>query len=234
MEMENDCLSAHSIIEEYKNFIGNKHFVCVAAKAALAREQIHGMVAGHMACPKDDLAILEFLYHFIDIYRNSGEMYHSAVIVFPQTQYLTEPLFDNLLWQRLQSLSILDAQKFNYDARVDADPVSPNFSFSLKEEAFFVIGLHPQSSRLVRQFKYPALVFNPHRQFQQLKETQKYQSLKRVVRKRDIEVSGSINPMLEDFGTASEVYQYSGIHYNNQWQCPLKIYHGKSSNNSAA
>jgi FPC/CPF motif-containing protein YcgG len=40
--------------------------------------------------------------------------------------------------------------------------------------------------------------------------------------------------MLEDFGEASEVYQYSGRQYDEQWQCPLKIYHAKSTNNSAA
>jgi FPC/CPF motif-containing protein YcgG len=94
--------------------------------------------------------------------------------------------------------------------------------------------LHPNSSRTGRQFKYPALVFNPHKQFEQLKETHKYASLKKVVRKRDLSISGTVNPMLEDFGEASEVYQYSGRQYNQQWQCPLKIYHAKYANNSTA
>lgn len=35
--------------------------------------------------------------------------------------------------------------------------------------------------------------------------------------------SGSINPMLEDFGTSSEVYQYSGRKYDAEWRCPLKF-----------
>ncbi len=105
------------------------------------------------------------------------------------------------------------------------NPSAPEFSFSLKEEAFFIIGLHPASSRPARQFKYPALVFNPHLQFEQLREANKYQSIKYAVRKRDIAYSGSINPMLTDFGEASEVYQYSGRKYDEQWQCPLKIKH---------
>lgn len=214
-----------SIIEDYFEYINAREFSCVAAKAALSKGQIKCMVATHIACLKDDLAILQFLYSFIDDYRHSGEMYHSAAVIFQQPTSLKEDVFDDFLWQRLQSLSSLDAANFRYDARVDFNPSSPNFSFSLKEEAFFIIGLHPESSRPTRQFKYPTLVFNPHRQFEQLRETTKYQSLQHVVRKRDIAFSGSVNPMLEDFGNASEVYQYSGRRYDEQWQCPLKINH---------
>jgi FPC/CPF motif-containing protein YcgG len=222
------------VFEEYREYVNNKEFACVAAKAALAKQQIHCMVGGHMACPRDDDAILQFLYQFIDVYRNSAEIYHSAAVIFEPSGIASEEMFDSLLWQRLQALSVLDARNYFYDSRVEGVPTSPKFSFSLKQEAFFIIGLHPNSSRLVRQFKYPALVFNPHQQFEQLKETNKYESLKKVVRKRDLSVSGSINPMLEDFGEASEVYQYSGRQYDKNWLCPLNVYHGKPSNNSAA
>lgn len=213
------------LIAEYLEYVSAKEFPCVAAKAAFSKEQIQCLVVTHMACPKDDRAILQFLYSFVDHYRLSDEMYHSAAIIFQQPTVLTEEAFDDFLWQRLQSLSSMDAANFEYDARVDFDPASPNFSYSLKEEAFFIIGLHPGSSRTARQFRYPTLVFNPHRQFEQLKETAKYQNLKHVVRKRDVAYSGSVNPMLEDFGAASEVYQYSGRQYDTQWQCPLKINH---------
>jgi len=46
--------------------------------------------------------------------------------------------------------------------------------------------------------------------------------MKNIVRKRDVALSGSINPMLQDFGAASEVYQYSGMQYDSTWQCPFK------------
>lgn len=222
------------VMEAYKEFISDKDFVCVAAKAALAKQQIQGMVAGHMACPRDDQAILDFLYSFIDTYRASRELYHSAVVIFQPSGINSEEMFDDLLWQRLQSLSSLDAKQHSYDERVAADPASPAFSFSLKQESFFIIGLHPGSSRVSRRFEYPALVFNPHQQFEQLRATEKYGQLKKVVRKRDVTVSGSVNPMLEDFGEASEVYQYSGRRYDQQWQCPLKIYHANNANHTAA
>lgn len=213
------------LVEEYLSFIDAKEFPCIAAKAAMAKENIECLVAGNMACPKDDHAILDFLYNFVDDYRTSKDFYHSAAILFTGPQIHNELMFDTLLWQRLQALEILDAKNFGFDKRVDADPLSCKFSFSIKEEAFYVIGLHPKSSRLTRRFTSPALVFNPHAQFEKLKETAKYNVMKNTVRKRDAVFSGSINPMLQDFGEASEVFQYSGRKYDADWKCPLKITH---------
>lgn len=220
------------ITDNYLAYLKNKEFPCIAAKAALAKQQIKCFVAGHMACPKDDMLILNFLYQFVDDYRNSKDFYHSAAVIFTLPVEMNEELFDNLLWQRLQALSNLDANNFSFDSRVNNSPSSPNFSFSIKEEAFYIIGLHAGSSRLSRQFAYPTLVFNPHAQFEELREIAKYETMKSTVRKRDIAYSGSVNPMLEDFGKSSEVYQYSGRKYDDTWQCPLKINHATTENNS--
>ncbi|HEY9364718.1 MAG TPA: guanitoxin biosynthesis heme-dependent pre-guanitoxin N-hydroxylase GntA [Chitinophagaceae bacterium] len=214
------------IINEYLDYLKNKNFPCIGAKAALAKQQISCMVAGNLACPQDDLIILEFLYDFTDDYRSSTELYHSAVILFKEPANCDEKMFDHLLWQRLQALSDLDATRYCYDKRVSPDPASEHFSFSLKQEAFFIICLHPASSRPARQFHYPAIVFNPHAQFEKLRQAGMYEKLKHSVRKRDIAFSGSINPMLKDYGEASEAYQYSGRQYDETWQCPLKIKHG--------
>ena len=209
------------IIKEYSEYLRKKDFPCVAAKAALSRNHIQCMVASHMACPADDKTILQYLYGFVDGYRASEDSYHSAAIIFKEPVEINETLFDTLLWQRLNSLASLDKQNYRHDLRVDSDPNSPRYSFSLKEEAFFILGLHPGSSRRSRQFKYPAMVFNPHAEFEKLRNSDRYTRMKEVVRKRDVEFSGSVNPMLADFGEASEVYQYSGIRYNTDWICPL-------------
>jgi FPC/CPF motif-containing protein YcgG len=113
------------------------------------------------------------------------------------------------------------------------DVSSPQFSFSLCSEAFYIIGLHPASNRKARQFSHPALVFNPHAQFELLRHGMKYEPMKLAVRKRDTSYSGSVNPMLQDFGTQSEVSQYSGRIYDKGWSCPLKINHGLHERYSA-
>jgi len=209
------------IIKEYWEFLNEKGFPCVAAKAALAKNHIKCIVVSHMACPADDAAILQFMYNFVDTYRASKASYHSAAIIFKGPLGVDENVFDQLLWQRLNALSSRDKVNYKHDARVDSDPTSVNYSFSLKEEAFFIVGLHAASARKARQFKYPALIFNPHAEFQKLRKSNRYDKMKEVVRKRDIAYSGSINPMLDDFGNTSEVYQYSGVKYTSDWTCPL-------------
>lgn len=208
--------------EAFKAFIDDASFPCVAAKAALNKDQMKLFVAGHMACPKDDQEILNFIYEFVDHYRNAENHFHTACIIFSEMPDLDEQTFERLLWMRLQALSDLDAKNYAYDKRVDSDPDSDTFSFSLKEEAFFIIGLNPANSRAARRFKYPAIVFNPHAQFEELRALKRYDKMKNIVRKKDIALSGSINPMLQDYGDASEVYQYSGMKYDNSWKCPFK------------
>jgi len=220
------------IIKEYFEYLKEKEFPCIAAKAALGRQNIKCIVADHMACPKDDEQILKFLYSFVEEYRGSKEFYHSAAIIFRQPEFFSEEIFDSAMWLRLQALADLDAQNYNYDKRVNPDPSSPQFSFSIKEEGFYIIGLHSLSNRLSRRFTYPTLVFNPHHQFEELRQTTKYEVMKQSVRKRDIAFSGSVNPMLHDFGESSEVYQYSGRKYDENWLCPLKINHAEPEYNS--
>jgi FPC/CPF motif-containing protein YcgG len=220
------------IPENYFAFIADAGFPCIAAKAALARDQVRILVCDHMACPKDDVAIIEFLHSFVDQYRLSTELYHSALLIFKNPTQCSEKEFDHLMWQRLQKISDLDALQFSWDTRVGSDPAKSDFSFSIKEEAFYVIGLHPGSSRKARRFQYPALVFNPHAQFEKLREAERYSAMKQAVRKRDVIFSGSVNPMLADFGLSSEAFQYSGRLYDKDWKCPFKSHHETSQHNT--
>ena len=104
-----EILEQATKIDAYKSYIQNINFPCVAARAALRNEHIHCIEVGHMACPNDDINILKFIYNFVDIYRNSTEPFHSAAVIFDAPQTMSEQLFDQLLWQRLQALSNLDA-----------------------------------------------------------------------------------------------------------------------------
>ncbi|MEJ7611441.1 MAG: guanitoxin biosynthesis heme-dependent pre-guanitoxin N-hydroxylase GntA [Ferruginibacter sp.] len=209
------------IKDEFLTFLNASDFPCVAAKNAADKGNINLMVADHLGCPKDDAEILQFMYAFTEKFRSAGEGFHSAAVIFKAPANLSETEFDQLIWQRLASLRRLDAEKYNYDSRVDPDPASADFSFSLMEEAFFIIGLHSQSSRQARRFEYPTLIFNPHAQFTAMKKDSRYDKMKAIVRKRDLAFSGSVNPMLTDFGDSSEAYQYSGRSYESGVECPF-------------
>jgi hypothetical protein len=222
-----------AIVQELRHFICEETYPCVAARAAMAHNDIPCFVANHLACPNDDSDILKFLYDFIGRFRKSKPGFRSAAILFKSPAETTPETFETLLWQRLQALSDLDAQNFEYDPRVNRNPSSSDFSFSLGAEAFFIIGLHPGSPRPSRRFKYPALIFNPHVQFEQLRALNRYEKLKHIVRQRDVLYSGSVNPMLADFGDVSEAFQYSGRQYDSDWTCPLKTKHGESDDHPA-
>src|SRR5690606_9033301 len=119
--------TTEAISADWVAHLENRMFPCVAAKASLVKDQQKVLVVGHMACPKDDLEILEFIYNFVDDYRKSDSPFNSAVIVFEQPTMLSESAFDTFFWQRMQSLSNLDAEKYAYDPRVSDNPESENF-----------------------------------------------------------------------------------------------------------
>ncbi len=109
-----------------------------------------------------------------------------------------------------------------WDRRVSCDPASPGFSFSLRGNAFFVIGLHPNASRLSRRYFRPALVFNLHEQFEALRRKGGYERMRDVIRKRDAALCGSANPVLRNFRERSEARQYSGRAVPDDWRCPFR------------
>ena len=93
--------------------------------------------------------------------------------------------------------------------------------FSFAGTAFFVVGLHAASSRTTRRFAWPTLVFNPHQQFDQLREVGLYSRFQRVIRDAELDLQGEINPMLSDFGERSEAPQYSGRQVGPEWRRPF-------------
>jgi hypothetical protein len=221
-------LSEKEIQNEYLEYIKSSNFPCVGAKTALSLKRLKIMVAGNMKLPCDDRKILNFLYGFVDFYRSTNAVFLSCAIIFPSSKISSEEEFENLLWQKLQALSDFDSANYEYDKRVSHDPKNEKFSFSLKGESFFIVGIHPSSSRPGRRFKYPTLIFNPHHQFEILREKNCFTKIKNATRKRDEKISGNLNPMLQDYGASSEALQYSGKKYDENWQCPLKIKHAKN------
>ena len=139
--------------------------------------------------------------------------------VFDGPVYLSEGKFEQLLWRQLQLLHEQDKEAL--DKEVSADPEDPDFSFSFAGKGFFIIGLHPGSSKKARRFYRPALVFNLHEQFEQLRKEDKFEKMRDLIRSRDMAFQGSLNPMVEDFGKASEAGQYSGRKVDEHWKCPF-------------
>ena len=209
-------------MSKIEHLISDLGFPCVGAKTALSKNQITVVEARDLRCPADDQMILSAVHAFVDRYERDNSLYASLIVSFGGPNPMTEDEFEGLMWAKLQALHELDSCDYAWDPAVSADPTAANFSLSLGGRAFYVIGLHPQSSRKARRFAMPAIVFNLHDQFERLRVTGDYETMQKLVRRRDRVFSGSVNPMLADFGTHSEARQYSGRSVEADWNCPFR------------
>jgi FPC/CPF motif-containing protein YcgG len=153
--------------------------------------------------------------------------YSTCVAIFEHPVNLSELEFEGLLWQQLRALHQHDAPNFVWGPNVKSDPADPHFSFSFGGHALYVIGMHANSSREARRFPWPAMVFNPHEQFERLRADGNWKRMQETIRSRDLALQGSINPMLSDFGEQSEARQYSGRAVEENWQAPFPKAAGK-------
>ena len=208
--------------DAFRTFIADPDFPCVGAKSALANGLLHIVSARDLTSSWNDLEIHRALMNWARAYKADPAGLRSLAVIFDGPDDLDEKAFEDSLWERIQSLADKDAWKgLPYDPRVCLDPENPHFSLSFGGEAFFVIGLHPRSSRPARRFRQPALVFNLHDQFERLRAEGRYERMRERILARDADLAGSINPMLARHGEASEAAQYSGRLVEDGWKCPF-------------
>ncbi|MDR6983568.1 FPC/CPF motif-containing protein YcgG [Rheinheimera pacifica] len=208
-------------VTSFNEFVGQAAYPCVGAKIAHNKGRIELHRFQNIYDDNEDRLLLAQLYDFIARYNRQKHIFFSFVCIFTDCEVGSDAGFERALWARLQALHDKDCQKHGWDARVSNNPADPNFSFSLGGEGFFIIGLNPYSKRRSRKFQYPAIVFNLHSQFQQLKDEEKFDSMKKRIRKNDTLFCGQMNATLADHGEASEARQYSGRTVGSKWQCPF-------------
>lgn len=201
-------------------FIDDAAFPCVGAKSALNKGRMRFAKYSSLGSTSDAISLCARLREFSEEFPDAGTAPVSLIAMF-KNPVPDEKTFETALWRHLQLMHEHDRRDFDWDASVDSDPSSNDFSFSIGSRAFFVVGLHPAASRVSRRAPFPCLVFNFHSQFEALKESGKFQSMQTVIRARDMELHGSVNPVLERFGAASEARQYSGRAVADNWQCPF-------------
>ena len=212
----------HPLAERFAAFVGGELFPCVGAKAALNRDGMRFVVARDFRSAWDDLRILPSLHELARAYRAKPQLFQSLVVIFDDGAPEDEAEFERGLWTRLQSLTDKDQWLGQIaDPRVSHDPDDPHFAMSFGGEAFFVVGLHPRASRPARRFERPAMVFNLHDQFEQLRASGRYDKLRGAILERDVVLAGSENPMLAHHGTLSAARQYSGRAVGADWNCPF-------------
>jgi FPC/CPF motif-containing protein YcgG len=203
----------------FRQFVLRREFPCLGAKAALNSDSYALRVFPELGSAAATTMLATALYEFTQSAVNHE--YATFVAIFERPRELNEIRFEKLLWRQLRALHQHDAARFDWDPNVKSDPADPHFSFSFGGHALYVIGLHANSSREARRFPWPAMVFNPHEQFERLRADGKWKRMQESIRQRDFELQGSINPMLSDFGEQSEARQYSGRAVEDNWRAPF-------------
>lgn len=205
-----------------RSHIARRDFPCVGAKSALATDKLVIMPAWRLDSAWNDVAIHDRLLDWSEQYNADPSGLRSLAVVFEGPTDLSEEEFERAMWDRLQSLADKDNWRGqSYCEHVSSDPNDPHFSLSFGKQGYFVVGLHPNASRTARRLEFPTLVFNLHDQFEQLRESQRYERMREAILERDSALDGSPNPMLARHGETSEAPQYSGRQVGDDWQCPF-------------
>jgi len=212
--------------EGLRALVLSDHFSCDGGKSSLRRGTYAFGLYDALASPGGCAGLARDLFTFATEGDRKRGAFTTYLASFTGPHPANEADFERLLWQTLQRLHDLDTVHHDWDPSVSADPASPQFSFSFGGVAFFVIGLHAASSRAARRFAWTTLVFNPHRQFEDLRASDRYSHFRDVIRRAEFALQGNINPMLSDHGTRSEAVQYSGRQVGDEWRCPFHSRHG--------
>ena len=207
---------------DIEQFINMEKHPCIIGSSLIEQENYDFDIFEQFGDRESSELMCEGIYRFLkEASKSKGKGFRSYMAIFRTPGYMSEIDFEETLWQHLKLAHEYDSKKYEWDPQVSRDPKDAKFSFSIGGHAFYVIGLHPMSSRKARRFQHVALVFNLHSQFEELRNAQIYSKVKERVRVRDKEMNGSINPMLKDFGTHSEAIQYSGRKVSDEWKCPF-------------
>lgn len=207
--------------DAFRSFVLSDDYPCLGARASLHRNTYRFGAYERIDDENVSKGLMRDLYAFVAERKGIGATFSTFVACFRESPADGEAGFESALWSQLQRLHDLDRTYHEWDPTVSSDPRSPNFSFSIAGNAFFVVGLNPAASRDARRFSWPTLVFNAHQQFEDLKADGSFVGLQAKIRDRDIALQGSINANLGDFGHHSEARQYSGRETGPAWKCPF-------------
>lgn len=212
---------AEEVVERFTTWLRADEFTCLGARAALHRGELVTRVYGALGDRESLHRLRADLERFVTGPLSEPGRFHSFAAIFAESDPADEEEFERLLWQQLSALHALDRAENPWAPDISDDPRSPRFGFSLGGHPFFVVGLHRRASRISRRFALPALIFNCHRQFAELKRTGVYQGMQTKIRAKEVALQGEVNPMLAEHGTVSEARQYSGRAVPPEWKCPF-------------
>ena len=168
----------------FRQFVLAPDFPCLGAKAALNSHSETVRTFAELGTAESTDLLAAGLSEFI---QDPCE-YATFIAIFESPRQTSEQEFEGLLWKQLRLLHTRDPRRSEWAHNVSPDPADPHFSFSFGGQALYVIGMHANSSRVARRFPWPALIFNPHEQFERLRSDGKWRHMQETIRERDLQL----------------------------------------------
>lgn len=214
------------------NLIESADFPCVGAKSAFAKDAFLIGVYDRLNTEGDAHNVYNDVGAFLDKVADGGAFQgelSTFVALYTGMDVLSENMYHTKLWEHLSRLFEMEPDSRYVPDTISEDVRSEHFAFCIHGTPFFIVGLHPAASRYARRFAYPAIVFNRHSQFADLKNLGRFEKMQTTIRRRDQHIQNNINPNLADFGEESEACQYSGKPGVTPNECPFS---NKETNNA--
>ncbi|CAF1279394.1 unnamed protein product [Adineta ricciae] len=213
--------------EEFKQHVFSTNFPCLNAKIALKRNAFDFDVYDTFCSEETTKLLWQNLMKFINkqsfLWENN-HIFTTYVACFRTPENLSEDIFEILLWKQLQQLHEEDVRNgMKWSKNYSNDPSNTDFAFSIGERGFFLVGLHPQSSRNGRRFSKIAIAFNSQDQFTNLRRLNLLTEIKQVVRQNDLLYNGSINPNVIENENGPGPFEYSGKLIQPEWKPNFQV-----------
>jgi FPC/CPF motif-containing protein YcgG len=205
-----------------KELISKRNYPCIAAIQSMRQGEYRIGIYEKFGTGASAEALAKDLIAFRNLQKQTQSIFLSFWAVFVDSTVQDDDDFEASFWQELSALSTKDNPETGWDKNFSKNPHDKNFCFSFDGDAFFLVGMHANSSRLGRRFPYPAIVFNLYEQFEELDRRGEYHPMIKTNRQRDIKFQGNVNPMVEQYSDVWEAIQFSGRKNPPNWKCPFK------------
>ncbi len=222
-----DLLTQH-IHNLFKATVESDTFPCVGAKIAFNKSSYRFGLYADMNSDDVQKALTYDLFNFAQEQKESGGGFTTFIVCFKEPYMSSAMQFEDETWRLLGALAGMDRLHHAWDTMASDDPDNSNFAFSFAQTAYFVAALSPASPRWSRRFLLPALVFNAHYQFEEMKKKGVFEKMRDLIRGKDEKLQGMPNMLADDFGNSSEAAQYCAVERKEKIsQCPFHKYFRK-------
>ena len=148
---------ADELAAAFRRMILHPDYPCLGARSVMNRHRASVLVLPRLGAPDTGHQLLAALTDFAAT-TDMDDGFASFVAIFRHPERTDEEGFERLLWRQLQCIAHADSAPWS--GLVSDDPDDPHFSFSAGGTPYFVVGLHPDASRVARRAPFPTLVFN--------------------------------------------------------------------------